>query len=101
MKQIIPEKSSEKVAKFLKKHSLPIYCLKKMGILIKIKDNGIGIDPKFHEKIFEKFVQLGNQKHSNGLGLTITKKLVDLHNGIIKVNSKPQNGSEFTVNLPL
>ena len=70
-------------------------------ILIKIKDNGIGIDPKFHGKIFEKFVQLGNQKHSNGLGLTITKKLVDLHNGTIKVNSKPQNGSEFIVNLPL
>lgn len=69
-------------------------------VKIKVKDTGIGIDEKFHEKIFEKFVQLGSQKHSNGLGLTITKELVKLHKGDIKLFSKPQNGSEFIVTLP-
>lgn len=70
------------------------------NIKIKVKDNGIGIDKAFHEKIFDKFVQLGNQKHSNGLGLTITKELVKLHNGEITLNSIPQQGSEFTVIIP-
>ena len=69
-------------------------------VYIKIKDTGIGIDKKFHEKIFEKFVQLGSQKHSNGLGLTITKELVKLHKGNIKLTSSPQIGTEFEVILP-
>ena len=72
----------------------------KDATFISVKDTGIGIDEKFHEKIFQKFVQLGSQKHSNGLGLTITKELVKLHNGDIKLKSKLQQGSEFIVTIP-
>ena len=68
--------------------------------LLKIKDNGIGIEKKYQKKIFDKFVQLGTEKHSNGLGLTITKELVKLHKGKIYVNSEPDKGSEFTIKLP-
>lgn len=67
---------------------------------IKIQDNGIGIEKQYHEKIFEKFIQLGSQKNSNGLGLTITKELVKLHNGKISVQSEIGKGSIFIVELP-
>ena len=70
------------------------------GVILKIKDTGIGIDKKYHKKIFEKFTQLGAQKNSNGLGLTITKELVKLHNGKITVNSELQKGAEFIVRIP-
>ena len=70
-------------------------------VYIKIKDNGIGIDKKYHKKIFQKFVQIGNNKNSNGLGLTITKELVEMHKGTIELKSEPQKGSEFTIHLPV
>lgn len=70
-------------------------------IILRVKDNGIGIAPEFHEKIFEKFVQLGGAKNSNGLGLTITKELVKLHKGKIFVESSPCEGSEFKILLPV
>lgn len=65
-----------------------------------IKDNGIGISPKDKKRIFKKFVQLGNEKNSNGLGLTITQELVKLHKGTISLVSSPNKGSHFTVKLP-
>ena len=69
-----------------------------------VHDNGIGIDPKFHGKIFAKFVQLDNaytkKESSTGLGLTITKELVELHNGKISLISKVNNGSTFIVEIP-
>lgn len=70
-------------------------------MVLKVKDNGIGIAPEYHEKIFDKFVQLGGEKNSNGLGLTITKELIKLHHGRIFVNSKPSAGAEFTIQVPL
>ncbi len=73
----------------------------KNNIIIKIKDNGIGIDKKYHKKIFEKFTQIGNNKNSNGLGLALTKELVKLHKGTISVDSSIGNGAEFTVLLPV
>ena len=73
----------------------------KNRMVISVKDNGIGIALKYHTKIFEKFVQFGSDKHSNGLGLTITNELVKLHKGKIFVRSKKGEGAEFIVNLPL
>ncbi len=67
---------------------------------ISVKDNGIGIDKKYHKIIFQKFTQLGYQQNSNGLGLTITKELVKLHKGRISLKSAPDRGSEFIVMLP-
>lgn len=73
-------------------------------LIIKIKDNGIGIEKKYHKKIFDKFVQIENKsiinESSTGLGLTITRELVKMHNGRIEVESTPKKGSTFTIYLP-
>lgn len=65
--------------------------------ILKIQDNGIGIDKKNHSKIFKKFVHLNNvyTKNSTGLGLTITKELVKLHNGKITLESELNKGTTF------
>ncbi len=72
---------------------------------IKVHDNGIGIDKKYHGKIFAKFVQLDSaytkKESSTGLGLTITKELVELHGGKISLMSEINNGSTFIVSIPL
>lgn len=69
-----------------------------------VHDNGIGIDPKYHGKIFAKFVQLDSaytkKESSTGLGLTITKELVELQGGKISVISEINNGSTFIVEIP-
>ncbi|MDD3149284.1 MAG: ATP-binding protein [Candidatus Gastranaerophilales bacterium] len=73
------------------------------NIRIYVKDNGIGIDEKYHDKIFAKFQQVDNsltRKYSStGLGLTITKELVELHGGKIWIESKQNEGSKFIFEL--
>lgn len=67
-----------------------------------VEDNGIGIDPAYHEKIFEVFHRL-NPHHpmgGEGLGLTIIRRILDRHNGRIWVDSTPGKGSRFFVALP-
>lgn len=68
---------------------------------IKIKDNGIGIAPKNHKKIFKKFEQINSTKDSTGLGLTISKELIKMHNGKISLISELNKGCEFVIKLPL
>ena len=67
-----------------------------------VEDNGIGIEAKFHDKIFEKFVQV-NPKMSNstGLGLSVVKDFVRLHNGDVEVVSELNKGAKFIVKIPL
>ena len=69
-----------------------------------VHDTGIGIDEKYHGKIFAKFVQLDSaytkKESSTGLGLTITKELAELHGGKISVVSEVNNGSTFIVEIP-
>jgi len=70
-------------------------------VTISVEDNGIGIDKKYHKKIFEKFEQFALQNESStGLGLSITKELVKLHNGKIKLFSAPNKGSKFIITIP-
>lgn len=75
------------------------------SLIIKIKDNGIGISLENQNKIFEKFVQLENtytkKESSTGLGLTITKELVEMHKGKIIVESDIGKGATFIINIPL
>lgn len=70
-----------------------------------IKDSGIGIDKKDQKRIFGKFVQLEDafykKETSTGLGLTITKQLVEMHKGTIKIISEKGKGAEFIVTLPI
>lgn len=76
----------------------------KESFRVAVHDNGIGIDKKYHGKIFAKFVQLDSaytkKESSTGLGLTITKELVELHNGKITLISEINNGSTFIVEIP-
>lgn len=71
---------------------------------IGVRDTGIGIDPEDLEKIFEKFVQVGLAQpagvSSTGLGLTITKEIVELHGGKIWVESEVGTGSRFAFRIP-
>ena len=71
---------------------------------IEVQDTGIGIDPKFIDSIFESFEQgdgsIERSYGGTGIGLAITKKLVELHGGTISVQSKLKQGSLFTVLLP-
>lgn len=75
------------------------------NIKIKIQDYGIGIDKKFHKKIFRKFFQIQNNlsktEVSTGLGLAIAKEFVKLHNGQISVESEPSRGTTFIVTIPV
>ena len=70
-----------------------------------IKDNGIGMSPEFVEHIFEPFERESNVTRSGiegtGLGMAITKNIVEMMNGTISVESEPGKGSEFTVELSL
>jgi PAS domain S-box-containing protein len=70
---------------------------------ITIKDNGIGFDQKFSEKIFTIFHRLHgrNEYEGTGIGLAICKKIVDRHRGTISAHSVLGKGSTFIITLPL
>lgn len=72
---------------------------------IEVEDNGIGIKEDNLHKIFDKFVQLDStmtrKNEGSGIGLSIVKSFVELHNGNISVESKINEGSIFTVDLPI
>jgi len=74
------------------------------NLSVSVEDNGIGIDPKYHNKIFQKFQQLDSiyarKQGSTGLGLTITKELVEMHGGHIWVESELNKGAKFTFEIP-
>jgi two-component system sensor histidine kinase/response regulator len=75
------------------------------AVLFTVSDNGPGIPPEYHEVIFRKFGQVAGgitpRVRSSGLGLTFCKLVVDLHGGMIWVNSREGEGSQFFVKLPL
>lgn len=77
--------------------------IEKNKFIFFVKDNGIGIDKKYHGKIFAKFVQLESaftkKESSTGLGLTITKELTELLKGKISLESKVNEGSNFIVEI--
>ena len=68
---------------------------------VRVEDSGNGIVPAQMNKIFEPYFTTKQAKSGTGLGLYITKKVVEDHNGSIKVDSTPQLGTTFTIRLPL
>lgn len=72
---------------------------------ISVSDTGIGIAPQDHAAVFEEFKQVGTdytrKAEGTGLGLALTRKLVELHGGAMKLESVPGKGSTFAFTLPL
>ena len=73
--------------------------------ILHVYDNGLGISPENQKLIFDKFTQLSSQKHGkpqgSGLGLFITKSIIERHGGSIKLESRLGQGTTFIITLPL
>lgn len=73
-------------------------------IAISVKDNGIGISESMKEKVFDKFAQidksLNRKREGSGIGLSLVKLLIDIHNGYVKLYTVEGEGSEFKILLP-
>jgi signal transduction histidine kinase len=67
-----------------------------------IRDNGIGMEPKDYERVFAMFQRLvtREQYEGTGIGLAVSRKIVERHGGKIWVESKPGEGSCFFISLP-
>ena len=71
------------------------------GYTISVRDNGVGIDPRFHDHVFLPFKRLhGKNIPGTGLGLAICRKIVQAHGGRIWVESDGKTGSNFKFTLP-
>ncbi len=74
-------------------------------IVVKVMDNGIGFSERDKEAVFDKFKQVtackGGRPQGAGLGLTISRRILELHGGAIKAESEPGKGSTFTFKLPI
>ena len=93
--------------KYSNKNRLVILKSKKLDhrILITVSDQGIGIDRENLPHIFDRFYRADKSRSKEkitgyGLGLSIAKRIIDIHNGIIRAESKLGKGSEFTVEIP-
>jgi len=65
-----------------------------------VRDNGIGIEPQFHERIFGLFNKLDTQSEGTGIGLSLVKRIIEVHNGRIWVESEKGKGATFYFSLP-
>ena len=78
--------------------------MKNSKVVISVKDSGIGIDNNMQKLIFERFIQVdkstSRRNEGSGIGLSLVKSLVEMHNGHISVTSEFGKGSEFRVELP-
>ncbi|WP_298554152.1 two-component regulator propeller domain-containing protein [uncultured Algibacter sp.] len=77
---------------------------KNKTLIIEVSDDGIGIPSESQEKIFSRFYQAKNSMKNTtgtGIGLSLVKALVEIHKGLIKVESETKKGSVFTIELPV
>lgn len=73
------------------------------NLILEVEDDGIGIAPEHQDKIWRRFYQVNSSRQAGsglGLGLSMVRQIVRLHDGDIRVNSRPDAGSCFTVILP-
>lgn len=73
-------------------------------VVVRIQDEGIGMQPEDMHRLFQKFSRLSNTQglsvEGSGLGLYWAKKIITLHKATLKVSSKPHKGSTFTITIP-
>ncbi len=76
-----------------------------MYVTFRVKDDGIGMSAEDRGKVFDEFYRARNAHTANipgtGLGLSLVKRITELHQGKVEVISEPEKGSEFTVSLPV
>lgn len=73
------------------------------NLILEVEDDGIGIAPEHQDKIWRRFYQVNSSRQAGsglGLGLSMVRQIMRLHDGDIRVNSRPDAGSCFTVILP-
>ncbi|WP_061994418.1 ATP-binding protein [Clostridium sp. ATCC 25772] len=74
-------------------------------VIIRVKDDGIGIPKEFREHIFDRFAQsnknYNKEKSGTGIGLALVKSLIALHDGKVYLNEELEEGSEFIIKLPI
>ncbi|MCE5214644.1 MAG: hypothetical protein LLF83_08005 [Methanobacterium sp.] len=70
--------------------------------ILGIRDEGIGIDPEYHKKIFDVFKRLHTREEyaGTGIGLAICKRIINRHKGRIWVESEPEKGANFYFTIP-
>ena len=88
--------------KFTEKGSITI-SYKREGIYLRVnvQDTGIGISEDDRKRIFERFIKINEFKQGTGLGLTISRTIIESLNGAIGVDSVKGSGSTFWFTLPL
>ncbi len=70
------------------------------AVRFRVRDNGPGIDPRYHDKIFELFQRLDTKHSGTGLGLASVAKIAAMHSGECGVESEPGAGSVFWIQIP-
>lgn len=70
------------------------------SIILSIEDNGCGIDEVDVPNVMDKFYKGKSSKSGSGIGLSISKEIINLHNGVIDIKSSPGKGTVFTILLP-
>lgn len=69
-------------------------------LVFHVRDNGVGIEPQYHEQIFGLFNKLDNQSEGTGIGLSLVKRIIEVHDGRIWVESEKGKGATFYFTLP-
>ncbi|NWF63539.1 MAG: PAS domain S-box protein [Chloroflexi bacterium] len=95
----------ENAVKFMGKQENPLIQIgsqkDEQGMVIfYVRDNGIGIEPKYQSRIFGLFNKLESSTEGSGIGLTLVKRIIEVHNGKIWLESKPGKGSTFYFTIP-
>ena len=74
-----------------------------MQVLLRVRDDGIGIPPEQQDKIWQRFYQVDTSRGDEGgagLGLAMVQQIARIHGGYMTLKSEPDVGSEFTLHLP-